>query len=65
MLKPVYAFVGSDSFLQMQRLSELLKLLPADVQRLDFDGERAELADVLDELRSFSMFGNGKLVVLR
>jgi len=63
--KPVYALVGSDSFLQMQRLAELLKLLPADVQRLDFDGERADLADVLDELRSFSMFGNGKLVVVR
>ena len=65
MFKPVYALVGSDSFLQMQRLAELLKLLPADVQRLDFDGERADLADVLDELRSFSMFGNGKLVVVR
>ncbi len=65
MAKPVYALVGSDSFLQMQKLSELLKQLPNDVQRLDFDGERAELADVLDELRSFSMFGSGKLVVVR
>jgi DNA polymerase-3 subunit delta len=63
--KPVYALVGTDSFLQMQRLGELLKLLPPDVQRLDFDGDRADLADVLDELRSFAMFGSGKLVVVR
>ena len=64
-IKPVYALVGTDSFLQMQQLAELLKLLPADVQRIDFDGERAELADVLDELRSFAMFGSGKVVVVR
>jgi DNA polymerase III delta subunit len=39
--------------------------MPADVQRVDADGERAELADVLDELRSFAMFGGAKLVVVR
>src|SRR5688500_3841470 len=63
---PVYALVGEDSFLQLQKLSEILALMPPDVQRADADGERAELADVLDELRSFAMFGGGgKLVVLR
>src|SRR5205823_753673 len=36
-----------------------------DVQRVDADGERAELSEVLDELRSFAMFGGGKLVVVR
>lgn len=65
MPKPVYALIGSDSFLQMQRLSELLSTLPVDVQRLDFEGDRAELAEVLDELRSFAMFGSGKVVVIR
>ena len=35
-----------------------------DAQRLDADGERAELADVLDELRSFAMFGGSKVVVV-
>jgi DNA polymerase III delta subunit len=63
--KPVYALVGADPFLQSQRLSELLAHLPADAQRTDFEGERAELADVLDELRSFAMFGGSKVVVVR
>jgi DNA polymerase III delta subunit len=65
MVKPVYALVGDDSFLQLERLSALLRQLPADTQRVDVDGERAELADVLDELRSFAMFGGAKLVVVR
>src|SRR3982751_6825022 len=64
-LKPVYALVGEDSFLQLQRLAELLATAPKDVQRVDVDGERAELAEVLDELRSFAMFGESKLVVVR
>src|SRR5258707_8403377 len=63
--KAVYALVGADSFLQLQKLGEILRILPSDVQRVDADGERAELADVFDELRSFAMFGGGKLVVLR
>src|SRR6266478_8467239 len=66
MAKPVYALVGGDAFVQLQKLREILAELPADVQRADLDGERAELADVFDELRSFAMFGGGgKLVVLR
>src|SRR5687767_12790058 len=65
MTKAVYALVGSDSFLQLQTLGEILKQMPPDVQRVDIDGERAELADVLDELRSFAMFGGAKLVVVR
>src|SRR5688500_18017831 len=65
MPEPVYALVGSDSFLQMQRLTELLSTLPKDVQRLEFDGDRADLPDVLDELRSYAMFGGSKLVVIR
>lgn len=63
--KPVYALVGSDSFLQIQALGNVQNQLPKDVQRIDVDGERAVLADVLDELRSFSMFGGAKLVVVR
>ena len=65
MVKPVYALVGSDSFLQLQKLNEIVAQMPDDVQRVDADGERAELAEVLDELRSFAMFGGAKLVVLR
>jgi DNA polymerase-3 subunit delta len=65
MAKPVYALVGEDSFLQLQKLGEIRAQLAKDVQALEVDGERAELADVLDELRSFAMFGSGKLVVVR
>ena len=65
MAKPVYALVGGDAFLQLQKLREILADLPGDIQRVDLDGERAELAQVLDELRSFAMFGAGKVVVLR
>src|SRR3954454_8188242 len=64
MVKPVYALVGADAFLQTQRLKEILAQLPKDAQRIDVDGERAELADVLDELRSFAMFGGAKVVVV-
>jgi DNA polymerase-3 subunit delta len=63
--KPVYALVGSDPFMQLLKLREILAILPEDVQRTDVDGERAELAEVLDECRSFAMFGGGKLVVVR
>lgn len=64
-VKPVYALVGSDSFLQLEKLREILRAMPRDVQRVDVEGERAELAEVLDELRSFAMFGGAKLVVVR
>jgi len=62
---PVYALVGEDAFLQLQKLSSLLVGLPADAQRIDVDGERVELAELLDELRSFSMFSGCKVVVVR
>ena len=63
-VKPVYALVGSDSFLQLQKLASILEKAPTGSQRIDFDGERVELAMVFDELRSFAMFGSGKLVVV-
>ncbi len=65
MAKAVYALVGDDSFLQLEQLSRILADLPPDAQRSDYDGEQAELSDVLDDLRSFAMFGGGKLVVVR
>src|SRR5437763_10804187 len=63
--KPVYALVGDDSFSQLQKLQQILGEIPRDAQRVDVDGERGELAEVLDELRSFAMFGGSKLVVVR
>jgi DNA polymerase-3 subunit delta len=65
MPKPVHALVGTDLFLQLEKLREILATLPPDVQRINADGETAQLADVLDELRSFSMFSSSKIVVIR
>jgi DNA polymerase-3 subunit delta len=65
MANPVYALVGPDSLLQQEALVEVLSQLPADSQRTDADGETAELAEVLDELRSFAMFGGAKVVTIR
>ena len=65
MLKPVYALVGPDTFLQLQRQADLMQQAPEDAQRIDIDGERAELVDVLDELRMFAMFGGYKVVIVR
>lgn len=62
---PVMALVGEDSFLQTLALRQLLSSLPKDAQRIDFEGDRAELAAVLDEVRSFSMFGGSKAVIVR
>jgi len=65
MLKPAYALIGDDSFLQVQKLGEILSSAPKDAQRIDIDGDRADLSDVLDEVRSFAMFGSSKVVVVR
>lgn len=65
MLKPVYALVGSDALLQQEALHDIIAQLPPDAQRIDPDGETADLADVLDELRSFAMFGSAKVVAVR
>jgi DNA polymerase-3 subunit delta len=62
---PVVALVGADAFMQMQAMSAVMAALPKDAARIDFDGETASLADVLDELRSFAMFGGGKAVLVR
>jgi DNA polymerase III subunit delta len=62
---PAAALVGSDIFLQLAGLAELLRMLPPDSDRADLDGETAELADCLDEARSLALFGGGKAVIVR
>ena len=61
---PVVALVGSDSFLQLQFLAEILKQSGPDAARVDVDGDRADLATVLDEVRCYAMFGGRKVVVV-
>src|SRR5436853_6293084 len=64
-LKPIQALVGSDLFLQLEKLAELQRAAGKEAQRIDFDGESAQLGEVLDELRSFAMFSASKFVVVR
>jgi DNA polymerase III delta subunit len=49
----------------LQELGRILSEVGTGVQRVDVEGEKAELAEVLDELRSFAMFGGAKVVVVR
>src|SRR3989440_865516 len=64
-LKPVHALVGNDLFLQLEKLFELQRAAGKEAQRIDVDGETAQLGEVLDELRSFAMFSASKFVVVR
>lgn len=64
---PVYALVGADRFTRTERLEEILQCLSPDMDTLcpaRFDGTRAELADVLDELRTPSLLGARRVVVV-
>ncbi len=65
--KFVYAVVGSDRFLRTLALEELLSKLSGDSGTFDpthVDGESAELADVLDEVRTGSLLGDLRMVVV-
>lgn len=58
---------GNEPFLLtagMERLAECLAARHGAIARVSFDGADAELADVLDELRSFALFEPHKLVVV-
>lgn len=63
----IVVLAGREAFLQQEaaaRLAEVLTAEHGDVARFSLDGETAELADVLDELRSYALFEPHKLVVL-
>jgi DNA polymerase III subunit delta len=62
---PVVAVVSSDPFLQGQATQTFLKSLGEEPQRRDFDGTSAKLAEVLDEVRSVSMFGGLRVAIVR
>ena len=64
-MKTVQALVGDDIFLQLQAIHRITASLPPGTQRVEFDGESAAAHEVLDELRSFSMFAADKMVVVR
>jgi len=66
---PAYVISGSDSFLQLQSLNEVIKRVLGterdNMGFVEFDGSSAELADVLDECRTPSLLASVRLVCVR
>ena len=65
----IVVLYGPEVFLLTEGAKRLYELLEAEhgkdaIQRFTFDGETAELADVLDELRTFGLFQDHKLVIV-
>ncbi|MEZ6049155.1 MAG: DNA polymerase III subunit delta [Planctomycetaceae bacterium] len=67
-LKPVIVLYGPDRFLQQSALKILTEqLLGADdpeMSRVEFTGKDVDLRTVLDEVRTISMWGDTRLVVV-
>ncbi|HNQ22947.1 MAG TPA: DNA polymerase III subunit delta [Phycisphaerae bacterium] len=66
-LKAVYAIVGADRFLRQEALNALLAQAPPGVAGLEpsrFDGTEAELAEVLDEVRTLPLLGGRRVVIV-
>ncbi len=58
---------GKDPYLVTARTREVIALLKqehGDIEQFEYDGETADPADVLDELRSYGLIQQHKLVVL-
>ena len=63
----VLALHGPEQAIQKEKLDEVRAALEAehgDLQRIDFDGKVATLAEVFDEVRGYSLMGGYKLVVV-
>ena len=65
----IVVLYGPEVFLLTEGAKRLYELLEAEhgtdaIQRFTFDGETAELANVLDELRTFGLFQDHKLVIV-
>ena len=64
---PVYALVGQDRTLRNDALAEVLHELAGDVEMLSparLDGATADLAEVLDEVRTPSLLGDLRVVIV-
>ena len=63
----IVVLTGKDSFLRVERSHQLQKALEerhGSVDRFDFDGASASLSAVLDELRSYGLLSQHKLVIV-
>ncbi len=66
-IHPVYATVGSDRFLRNQEIESIVTRLRDEIESLGpmrVEGAEAELAEVLDELRTMSLLGGKRLVIV-
>jgi len=66
---PVYVIYGPQEFLRRQRLAEVVRtVLGGQAMHMavaEHDGQTAELADVLDEMRTLPFLAERRLVVVR
>jgi len=64
---PVYAVIGQDHFLRNEALECILRTLAPQMDALGptrVDGENASLADLLDEVRTPSLLGGRRVVIV-
>lgn len=64
---PVYAVVGQDFFLRNEALANILRTVAPQMDTLGptrVDGENASLADLLDEVRTPSLLGGRRVVIV-
>lgn len=58
---------GKDPYMMMARtreIADMLRKAHGEIEQFEYDGETAELAAVLDELRSYGLIQQHKLVIL-
>ena len=66
-IHPVYAVVGHDRFLRNDALTSILPMLADEMDKLGparFDGPQAQLAEVLDEVRTLSLLGSRRVAIV-
>ena len=66
-IAPVCAVVGTDHFLRQEAIERLLAEVAEALDEVGpsrFDGESAALADVLDEVRTLSLLGGKRVVIV-
>lgn len=66
-LQPVYAIVGKDRFLRTDALEAIIQRTTAedaDFNVSRFDGDAARLSEVLDDVRTLSLLGGRRVVVV-
>ncbi len=68
-IKPVYGVYGADEFLRTEAIGRITRDVlgdrPEPMAISDYDGTKASLAEVLDDVRTLPFFGGVRLVIVR